>query len=113
MSPPPRSENAKLVSDRPPSRTQPNNLVGHRLSQHLSVSAESDDTNQVSEDDTFGNRVTTLSASKAQLLEGDDDTVKHRIESAASSIQADHAKALKVSIISASKTSNMFELLPP
>ena len=102
MSPPPRSENAKLVSDRLPSRTQPNNLVGHRLSQHLSVSAESDDTNQISENDAFGNRVTTFNASKAQLREGDDDTVKHHIESTTSSIQADHAKALKVSISSAS-----------
>lgn len=103
MSSPPRSENAKLLSDRPPSRTQPNNLVGHRLSQHLSVSAESDDANQISEDDIFGDRVTKLAASKAQTSGGDADVLKHRIDSATSSIKADHATALKVSMTSASK----------
>lgn len=101
---PPRSEDTKLLSDRPPPRTQPNNLVGHRLSQHLSVSAESDDANQISEDDKVGDRVTKLSDSKAQLREGDTDILKHRIDSITSSTKADHATALKVSIISASET---------
>lgn len=37
------SEEAKIVEDGKSSRTQPNSLVSHRLSKHLSVSAESDD----------------------------------------------------------------------
>lgn len=96
---PPRSENTELLSDRPPSRTQPNNLVGHRLSRHLSVSAESDDANQLSEDD-----------SKAQLRE-DADILKHRIDSATTSIKADHATALKVSIASAPKSGRFWSYL--
>lgn len=107
---PPRSENNKLLSDRPPSRTQPNNLVGHRLSQHLSVSAESDDANQISDDDKFGDRVTKLSDSKAQLREGDVEILNHRIDSATDNTKADHATALKVSITSASKTWKVLEL---
>lgn len=109
----PRSEDTKFFSGRPPSRTQPNNLVGHRLSQHLSVSAESDDANQISEDDKVGDRVTNLSDSKAQQREGDADFLKHRIDSTTSSTKADHATVLKVSTTSASILMLYISLIMP
>lgn len=50
VSSPTPSDKALTLSDRSPSRTQTSSLVGHRLSQHLSVSVESEEGIRKTED---------------------------------------------------------------
>lgn len=47
---PVQSDKALVQADRSPSRTQASSLVGHRLSQHLSVSVGSEDGDEKSQD---------------------------------------------------------------
>lgn len=89
-----QSEKETHHSDRSFSRTQANSLVGHRLSQHISVTAQSEEGDQVSEGQRalHADRNVKHSSSKSPSRSREDDVGKHGVAAA----KSDHAIALKV-----------------
>ncbi|CAN0527402.1 unnamed protein product, partial [Ectocarpus sp. 8 AP-2014] len=81
---------ALTLSDRSPSRTQTSSLVGHRLSQHLSVSVESEEGVRKAEDG--GRKPSSLRTSVRSEEENPTTPVPTAL---AAGQQSEHEAALK------------------
>lgn len=92
-----QAERAAPLSDRSPARTHAHSLVGHRLSQHLSVSVESEEGDHKSEDqEACGHRTTPGSPSRRQVRSRGEDDGARNITSEVMSAKSKHAAARKV-----------------
>lgn len=94
VSSPTPSDKALTLSERSPSRTQTSSLVGHRLSQHLSVSVESEEAIRKTEDG--GRRPSSLRTPGRSEEENTTTPVPRAL---AAAVQSENEAALKVSTV--------------
>ncbi|CAM9701098.1 unnamed protein product, partial [Ectocarpus sp. 12 AP-2014] len=92
VSSPTPSDKALTLSDRSPSQTQTSSLVGHRLSQHLSVSVESEEGIRKTEDG--GRKPSSL---RTPVRSKEENATTPVPTALAAGLQSEHEAALKAS----------------
>lgn len=98
-----KADNAVGLTERSPSRTQPSSLVGHRLSQHLSVSVGSEEGDEKSaQEQTSGGESVKPSPGKAPLRSRQDGSPLHGSATAIAGSNSEHEAMMRVSVASTS-----------
>lgn len=108
-----QAETAVPLPDRSPARTHAHSLVGHRLSQHLSVSVESDEGDHKSEDQkASGDLNTPCSPSRRQLRSRGEDDRTRNTNSEVLNANSKHAAARKVGATSSFESALWTDVFP-
>lgn len=106
-----KADNAVVLTERSPSRTQPSSLVGHRLSQHLSVSVGSEEGDEKSaQEQKSGGDSMKPSPGKASLRTRQDGSPSHGSAAAIAGLHSEHEAMLTVSAASTSSLCSGFLL---
>lgn len=94
---PVQSDKAVVQADRSPSRTQASSLVGHRLSQHLSVSVGSEDGDEKSQDQKPLAGTMKPTPSRAPVRSREEGAPVHGSAAGTAVIISEHEAMLRVS----------------
>lgn len=94
-----RKSDNLVLTEKSPSRIQASSLVGHRLSQHLSVSVGSEEGDEKSEDHKYGGGSMKPSSTRAPVPSKEESSTMHDSAAVATGLKSEHDTMLRVSTV--------------